>query len=312
LGKSFNAYIVVALILYSIAGFLLALRLFMRAQDVQWTGGEISLPRRKHASKMRAGLISTRPRHWLSALAWKELQLHQGTLLIAAIVLALHVMACFIRKFHPPLQNTNLDFLLNAVWALWFLMPLLIGVAAIAEERRIGIFESQLCLPVSRRAQLLIKFCIAVILSLVLGALVPVLIEGIKTLYRWDLIIFIAAGIFFISFYASSLGRTTLQSIGWAILVALVIYTEVLFPVLRKPQFQGYFDPQLETRLLKQYLDGAILLIVLGWLTFSNFKHEPQNWKFWMANITTILAALICGPLLFNFCLWIVSSRTNL
>ena len=50
-----GAIIVAGLVLYSIAGFCLARRLFMRAQDVQWTGGEISLPRRERTSKIRAG-----------------------------------------------------------------------------------------------------------------------------------------------------------------------------------------------------------------------------------------------------------------
>ena len=302
-GQGTETIVVAALVLYSVAGFVLAWRLFMRAQDVQWTDGEISLPRRQHALKTRSGLFSFCPRLWYSALAWKELQLHQGTFLIAAIFLALHVTAYFIRTFHPPAKNTNLEFIVEIVWFFWFLMPLLIGVTAIAEERRMGTLEPQLCLPVSRWKQCLIKFCIALALSLVFGALVPVLMEGKILLDSWGPISIIATVIFFISFYASSLGRTTLQSIGWAILVGLVIYIKVLLPDSARPQIirpriAYYANPELGLELLNQYLDAAILLVVLGWLSFTNFKHVNQNWKFWVRNFVAVSAVFVCVPFL--------------
>jgi ABC-type transport system involved in multi-copper enzyme maturation permease subunit len=291
-GKSFNTFVVAALVLYSVAGFFLAWRLFMRAQDIQWTGGEISLPRRERVSKMRAGLISIRPRHRFSALAWKELQLHQGTLLIAAIILVLHLTALFFRDFHPRIQNPNFEFALKAIWILWLLMPMLIGAAAIAEERRMGTLDLQLCLPVTRGTQLLLKFCVALVLSLVFGALMPVSIEGTKTLDYWHWIIVGAFVTFFVSFYASSLARTTLQGIGFAILMALVVY---LYEVQTGIAFRG--------PLVAQF---SISLIVLGWLTFSNFRHARQDWKFWIRNITATGAVFICAPVLANaiYFLW--------
>jgi ABC-type transport system involved in multi-copper enzyme maturation permease subunit len=293
LGKSINTFIVAALVLYSVAGFLLAWRLFMRAQDVQWTGGEISLPHYQRTSELRAGARAPRPRHWLSALAWKELQLHQGAFLIAAIILVLHLTAYFIRMFHPHTQNPDLQFVFEAIWTLWLMMPLLIGAAAIAEERRMGTLEPQLCLPASRGKQLFVKFCMALVLSLIFGALMPLVIERNNLLDYWQRIFLIAAGIFLVSFYASSLARTTLQAIGWAILLALVIYNAVLFPASSGPQFAYYGNSELA--LLKQHLDAAILPIVLGWLTFSNFRHLNQNWKFWLRNFLAILAAFVCA-----------------
>ena len=297
-GQSINTPIIVALVLYSIAGFFVARRLFMRAQDIQWTGTNISFPRREKPFKTGAISLSIRPRHWLSALAWKELQLHQGTLLIAALVLVLHLAAYSIRKFHPPMQNSTLEFVLDAIWSLWLLTPLLIGVAAIAEERRMNTLEAQLCLPASRGAQLLVKFCVALVLSLFFGALMPVLIEGTKTLDHWHQIFVVAAALFFVSFYASSLGRTTLQAIGFVVLFALVIqYCEGNIGI--GPRFGYYHNSELELELLlKRYLGISILSIVLGWLTFSNFKHVHQNWKFWMRNITAIVAIFVCVPIL--------------
>ncbi len=299
-GKSIEIFIVGALVIYSILGFGLARRLFMRAQDVQWAGGEISLPRRERISKSKVGSFSVRPGHRFSALAWKEFQLHQGAFLIAAILLLLQLMAWCIRKFHPHIEGPSLEFVFEAIWLLWLLMPLLIGAAAIAEERRMGTLEPQLCLPVSRRAQLFIKFCVALVLSLFLGAVVPVLIEGTKKLDHWSWIFVAAAAIFFVSFYASSLGRTTLQAIGLAFLFALFIYIHQLGSGLdfERPRMTYIVNPELGIELLKRYLGIPILLIAMGWLAFSNFKHVNQNWKFWTRNIITILAVFVCVPLL--------------
>ena len=41
---------------------------------------------------------------------------------------------------------------------LWLLIPWLMGCVAIAEERKLGTMESQLCLPVNRRLQFAVKF----------------------------------------------------------------------------------------------------------------------------------------------------------
>ena len=299
-GKSIEIFIVAGLLLYSVAGFVLAWRLFMRAQDVQWAGSEVSLPRGKRTSKISAGSLSFRPGHRFSALAWKEFQLHQGTYLIAAIVLVLHLTAWCIRKFHPPTLNPDLAFAFTGFWVLWLMMPLLIGATAIAEERRMGTLEPQFSFPVARGAQLFVKFCIALVLSLVLGALMPVLIEGTKMLDHWPWIFVVAAAIFFVSFYASSLGRTTLQGIGVAILFALFIYFyELDFSLdFERPRIAFIANQHLGIVLLAHYIGIPILLIAMAWLTISNIKHGNQNWKFWTRNIVTILAVFVCVPLL--------------
>ncbi|HEX3624762.1 MAG TPA: ABC transporter permease [Verrucomicrobiae bacterium] len=296
-GKTFSTFIVVALVLYSIAGFFLAWRLFMRAQDIQWSGGEISLPRGNRTSKFSVRRhFFIRPSHPFAALAWKELQLHQGIFMIAGFMLMLHLAAVLVRKFHPHIQNPNIEAALNIIWLLWLLLPLLIGAAAIAEERRLDTLEPQLCLPVSRRKQLFVKFFVGLILSLFFGALAPVLIEGTGTLDQWPQIVVVATVIFLASFYASSLGRTPLQSIGLAILVALVIRAQEFWDDVSS--FLGSFAAQnhyldaFEIQI--RYLDAAILLILYGWLTLSNFRHAHQNWKTWIHNILAVLAVFVC------------------
>lgn len=197
-----NKVIAGLLIAYSVAGFLLARRLFLGAQDTQWTGGHIAFQWTRKAPTASFASISSRPRHWLSTLVLKEIQLQQANVLIAVLILPLHLLSLFVRHVHPVFQNRDLQFGLEAIWILWLFMPLLIGCAAVAEERRLGILESQLCLPVSRRIQFFIKFFTTFVLALFLGGAMPLLIEGTKFFNGW---IFAGAGaIFIISFYASS------------------------------------------------------------------------------------------------------------
>ncbi|HEY5298979.1 MAG TPA: hypothetical protein VIK59_13820 [Verrucomicrobiae bacterium] len=281
--------IIFALLLFSIAGFFWARRMFLRAQDTQWTGGEICFPWRKKSSAQSAASFSGQPRHWLSALVRKEFQLHQATILIAALVLALHLVSVFIRKIHPNFENPDVKFILEFVWALWLLMPLLIGSAAVAEERRLGIIESQLCLPVLRRAQLFIKFSVALILSLVLGGLMPFIIERTRDFNQW--IFVVAALIFFISFYASTLARTTLQAIGLAIVITIAIYFYQVATAIDTLKF-GYDYKSFGLELLKVFVGGLILLLALTWLAFENFKWLHENWKLWRRNLIAVVLAL--------------------
>lgn len=294
-GQSINTPVVVTLVLYSIAGFFAARKLFMRAQDVQWAGSEVSFPRRENIFKTGAVSLSAHPRHWFSALVWKEIQLHQGTFLIAAIVLVVHLSAVFIRALRPHIQNPDWQFAVDAIWTIWLLMPLLIGAAAIAEERRMNTLEPQLCLPVSRPTLLFNKFIVALILSVFFGGLVPLLIEGPKMIGIGSWILIVAGVIFFVSFYGSSLARTTLQSVGLSVLLVLVIYAYEAWTSWVWIRL-GYGSHMIE--LVQLYLGPAIFALVLGWLTFSNFKHVHQNWRFWMRNITAIVAVFVCVPIL--------------
>src|SRR5688572_9946560 len=79
-------------------------------------------------------------------------------------------------------QTWALDFVAEAFWVLWFLMPILIGCTAVAEERRLGPLEAQLCLPVRRRTQFITKFGVALALALVLGMAMPLVFEGGRTI----------------------------------------------------------------------------------------------------------------------------------
>jgi ABC-type transport system involved in multi-copper enzyme maturation permease subunit len=296
-----NKVIIAALLLYSIAGFALARRLFFRAQDAQWTGGEISFPWLGKIFERDTALVSARPGLWLPALARKEIHLQQANILIAAIVLALNLFSLLLHKIHPHFENPDVQIIFEVHWMLWLLMPLLIGSVAIAEERKLGILETQLCLPVSRRTQLFVKFSVALILSLFLGGGMPLLLEGTKALDPFYAIFIVAGAIFIPSFYSSSVVRTTLQAIGLAIFfgLAIIVFEAVsAFNILRIGRYSS--SAQLGLELLKLYLGPPILLLTLGWLTLWNFEWLHENRKRWRRNLLTLAAAFASIFILIN------------
>ncbi len=286
-----NRVIAFLLIGYSIAGFLLARRLFFAAQDTQWTGGHITFQWSRKVPTAHLASVSAGPRHWISSLIRKEIQLQQANVLIAVIILSLHLLSLFVRRIHPAFQNRDLQFSLEAIWILWLFMPLLIGCSSVAEERRLGVLESQLCLPVSRRAQFFIKFSTTFVLSLFFGALMPLLIEGTKFFNGW---IFAGAGaIFVISFYASSPSRTTPHALGLAIAVAAVLASVQAATILTFAFGQLSSTSSIGIELLQLCLGVPLLLLVFGSLAFWNFKWLHQYGKCVRRNAIAIASALV-------------------
>lgn len=92
-----SGMIVSTLGVYSLAGFFFARWLFFRAQDLQWSGGNIVMPEMRGLArfKSRAALRRWRPR---AALWRKEFQLHQAQFVIAFALLMLHFGVLAVRK----------------------------------------------------------------------------------------------------------------------------------------------------------------------------------------------------------------------
>jgi hypothetical protein len=299
--RTFGIVLAVVLGLYSVAGFFGARRLFFRAQDVQWTGGNIFFPWRKskkfsdHTSAIVPGGLRGR----FVALAWKEIQLHEASLFIAAILFVLHLATIPLRLV---VTNPDVKFVMQTVWSLWLLMPMLIGGTAVAEERRTGTLESQLCLPVSRSAQFSFKFFVGLILSLILGAAVPSLVEHTRNFGNTNWInywVFIAAFvIYFISFYASTLSRSTLQALGMAIGIPVFAWASLATFCLLYFPFNDRFGDNAGWTVLAILMGVPSLLLVLARLMFWNFKWLHHEWRLWRRNAAVIAGFFI---LLFVF-----------
>ena len=63
---------------------------------------------------------------------------------------------------------------------------MLVGAAAVAEERKLGTLESELCLPANRRRLFATKFSVVLFLSVLLGVVIPLQLEGTRILPDFD------------------------------------------------------------------------------------------------------------------------------
>jgi ABC-type transport system involved in multi-copper enzyme maturation permease subunit len=179
---AFEEVLLTVLGIYVLAGFGFARWLFLRAQDTQWTGGTIAMPEMRGVSLRPARSGTARRWRPRAALWWKEIQLHQSQFIMAGVLTLLHLGVLATRHWGHFEQNSTMAFVLDSFWCLWLVMPLLVGCAAMAEERKMGTLDGQLCLPIRRRSQFITKFLTVLMVSVVLGIVMPLLLEGTRIL----------------------------------------------------------------------------------------------------------------------------------
>ncbi len=320
--KTVEAALFVVLIAYSIGGFLFARRLFLRAQDVDWTGRNIEMPTlgRFFPSRNQTVVASRgwRPR---AALIAKEFQLHQPILLMAGVLGLLHLVVILLRNFGGDFtKQPVMQMILSSFWMLWLVMPLLIGCTAVAEERKLGTLAAQLCLPVKRGRQFRIKFGVVLFLSVLLGAVVPALLEyqmfldaspsthtnqfvmqwmfshpetfsGLERIFPMILLTIGSAAVGGISFYISTFTRTTLQSLGPAAAACSVAW--FLLSAATSSNLVTQFN--LWRGPIVYLIAGPIMLITLFGLMRSNFKHVFVPGRVFGFNALMLGGSLVAG-----------------
>jgi hypothetical protein len=304
-----NMAVITALTAYSIAGFFFARWLFIHAQDTQWAAGNISFAWRAGAVP-GAGSQVSRTGNWVSALYLKEIHVHQVNVFIAGMLLVFQLSCLAALKVYSHFSNDTI-FALKSVWIISLLMPLLIGSSAIAEERRLGVLEGQLSLPASRMAQWFTKLSVTVLLSLLIGGLVPfALVRMAGTEYeRMPVSMFVIYPIVMslVSSYASSLVRSTLLAIGAAMATVAVLWAAGAAIVLWNfgRLFPGYYDNYDNGQfggivVVTLFLGAPVFLAVISMLTYSNFKWLHEEIRVWRRNITVVFGVVISICILTN------------
>ena len=292
------AVLCVIFAVYSIGGFLFARWLFFRAQDVGWSGGVISLPEWKFFAARAENAISPRNRKPIFALVKKEFQLQQASLMGAAGLLALHIGVIVLRKYHHFAKDSGGEILTAIFWMLWLVMAPVIGSMAVAEERRLGVMEGQLCLPVSRRVQFAIKAFLTLLLGTFLGGVMPMLLEEMA--FRFGAyspmfapeanpgswfplgIVAFSAWLVLVSFFASTLARSFLQAVGLAI--ATFFSCLLLIPIFTNNRMI-LFDSISVHSILPLVITVPTLIVTLLWLAYLNFKNFRDGWPLWRRNL---------------------------
>jgi ABC-type transport system involved in multi-copper enzyme maturation permease subunit len=308
-----TAIVLVTYAVYVIAGFLWARRLFERAEDSQWLGETTAVLSLKR-ERAEADVVSYRRRRVLSALVRKELQSHQISFVIAFGLLALHICTLIFRGVHTLPTHSELLFTLQAVPYLWLLMPWLMGCVAIAEERKLGTMEGQLCLPVTRRRQFLIKVAVVLVIGLVIAGFVPGIVETVgvwagvpseimpkagSPIYESPMLLEMNSGLItfqiaalligLVSIFASSLTRNTLHALGAAMVFGLT-WTFVFSKVNLASHGYGYSwwkGPLI-------FLIGlALAVLATIALSFGNYKRLHTGGRVWLRNVAILFCTLV-------------------
>jgi ABC-type transport system involved in multi-copper enzyme maturation permease subunit len=301
--------------LYVISGFWLAHRLFHRAQDAAWTGGVISFSKWRYFDTGARSSVSVRRRQPLAALLTKEFQLHSLSLIGLGVLLILHLTVFFLRAFYSNFHRDSLVCLVtDSFWLLWLVIPVVIGCMAVAEERKLGVTETQFCLPVSRRFQFAAKFIPVMIFGTLLGGILPVLLEmaashlgapsyifkpeshggnGIFDISSLGLfetgIIALAAGLALISFFASTLARNFLQALS--ITIVTVVGCMLFFNFIIAAQSSVY-GGKLWGLFLPLIIGMGTAIVLIPCRAYCNFSHLVENGRLWQRNIVGVIGAV--------------------
>jgi hypothetical protein len=297
------AVLSVVIAVYSVGGFLFARWLFFRAQDVGWSGGNIALPEWKIFTRSE-NAVSTRMRRPIFALLKKELLLQQASLTGAVGVLVLHLAVIGLRKYHHFAKDSAGEVLTSITWMLWLVLAPVIGSMAVAEERRLGVMEGQLCLPVSRRVQFAIKAVFTLCLGIFLGGAMPMLLEYLAAslgaynpafhpesssvpLFVLQYFVMAAATwLTLLGFYGSTLSRSFLQAVGFGIATFFISCTALT--INWQDIFHGYMPAQ---RLLPLIIAVPTIIATLLCLAYFNFKNFQPGWPLWRRNLLGFAAA---------------------
>jgi len=170
----------------------------------------------------------------------------------------------------------------------------------VAEERKLGTMEGQFCQPVSRWRQLVVKVLFTLVFGVLLGGVMPLLLEAAAwrlgapgNLFEHGgdpvlLLLPLAAVLAAVGFLASLFTRNFLQALGLAIVILVALGLAV--PFLLTLFQHGMHIPGLRVILLGGIPTSLGLLTLLGlptlaviipWAVYGCFCNLPESWRAW-------------------------------
>ncbi|MGA2870590.1 MAG: hypothetical protein ABSF34_15695, partial [Verrucomicrobiota bacterium] len=236
------------------------------------------------------------------------------------------------RAFYGETLNDSVhrDSLMAALsefyWTFWLIMPLVIGCMTVAEERKLGVMDGQFCQPVSRCLQFIIKFIPAMFFGVLLGGVMPLLLEfvaakcgapndylrpenhlyvssfgsGGEGIVQFQVsIIALAAGLSFVGFFASTLAKSFLQALSIAIVISVACFfgNTLLFGDHHVEDDQFVFGSVRFGGVLLTFsiaiLSGLVFLPCLAYRNFSRFVEIGQVWRRNILGLVGILLFVI-------------------
>ncbi len=217
-------------VLLSVVGAVSSWRTFMRLEASDGPRSELRLPRL--GGRVAAGASASersRPIHPVWSLLRKEIHLQQLTFVTSGLYICAW-MATLVGRRLAGIQDVD-DALLLLTIVHGGIVALLAGSLASAEERQIGVFESQLLIPISTARQWAIKvavvFGLCVVLTMALPAALTWGFEGLHAVrsnapFAAVVILLAAVGLYVSSLSGSGVKALLLAAPGALSLIVLI------------------------------------------------------------------------------------------
>jgi len=276
-------------LLYSVAGIAGSWLIFRRAEDAPWSGGVITLPGWMTLAQASPSAPAERRLAPWRALIRKELHFNQVLLWGMGLLFLFDLGEVGVRFLRRNAVGELNSGLMGLGLVPWVLMPLLIGCTSIADERNLGTLDGQLCQPVSKRRQFLVKLGFVLLFGGLLSTLLPLAAEALAQgiglppglpghlVLALDTAVMMALAL--VAIYASSLTRNLLQALPVAIGTVVVLgLTTSCFVLLSEP------SPRLWNPLLPMVIATAGLMVALPWLGYRNFRSQYETRRIWWRN----------------------------
>jgi hypothetical protein len=239
-------------------------------------------------------------------LVTKEVQLHRDCILIAVVLAVLHLASIALLKLQFYERDSDAGKLLEVFWILWFILPAVVGARAVSEERRFDTWTTALCLPVSGRRQLAVKYGTVLVLALFYGSLCPSLLEGFRYAIEagdpWkplteilEILSIISLTVAFLSSYASTLSKNLLQALGFTVLVGAAC---VVAGYVFEGAPTGYLTQDRTYGLLGQIIGWPVLGAALLWMGYKNCRHPEVGPRLLRTNLYGYGGVLLSTTLL--------------
>ncbi|MDA7680728.1 hypothetical protein N8633_02955, partial [bacterium] len=218
----------------------------------------------------------------------KELRTHQLTFVCTLLFAIIYGIAIITLRNEEWYSLVTEELIVNIRLA-WLLIPTMIGAAAIAEERHLGVTSWHSTLPVSRLQQWITKILVALGLGFVLGAMVPwpldyLLLNTMGSaqesaptdpelrlllkLLGWGSPVFATI----VGFYASSMARSLLQGIFFSVLITIALFFQMGIANHFINQ-HATVDPTLLIYLVTALVVGPVMI-------FHSFQNYPVQQSF--------------------------------
>jgi hypothetical protein len=273
-------------------GVLMTWWSFMRLEAIDGPQAEVGVPPWLRRSDRRTVAIP-RARSRAGQLFRKELHLQQMTMLAASAYVVMWAGIAFMRRIDSEFL---IGLLVPAQVMYSYLVALLAGAAASAEERQMGTADSQLLLPISTRMQWTIKAGTALALTALLSVGLPSLLATVHPLpdhlpdfergFTLALMLTCAGALYVSSLSTSGMRAllTSLPVLAGAVFIAMnlnLVIGVLLGPFLIEQLLPYKSSLQPYQQLFREMLDGLGWGLALGigllLLTFAAANHRTVD-----------------------------------